>query len=46
LNDFLKGTYPPMFKPTCRDDNEVCDLTTRPEWVQSRGPARTNNGLY
>jgi hypothetical protein len=46
LNEFTRGAYEPMFKPTCRDDNEVCDQTTRPDWIQSRGPARTNNGLY
>jgi hypothetical protein len=46
LGDFVKGAYPDMFKPTCRDDNGVCDLTTRPEYVQTRGPARRNNGLY
>jgi hypothetical protein len=46
LGDFLKGAYPDMFKPTCRDDTSVCDPEIRTEYIQTRGPARTNNGMY
>jgi hypothetical protein len=46
--DFLKNTYPVMFKPTCRDtDGSACDLESSqgrgPELVQSRaGGIREN----
>ena len=46
LSSFLKGTYPSMFEPSCRDDTTVCDPDARPAWINSRGPARTNNGMY
>ena len=46
IRDLLTTAYPSMFQPTCRDDNSVCDQTTRPDWINSRGPVRRNNGLY
>jgi len=46
LDAFLKGAYPDMFRPRCRDDTASCDPDMRSEWIQSRGPPRRNNGLY
>jgi hypothetical protein len=46
LADFLHGAYPSMFGPSCRDDTSVCDPDARPAWINSKGPARTNNGMY
>jgi hypothetical protein len=45
LDAFLKGAYPDMFRPRCRDDTASCDPDMRSEWINSRGPSRRNNGL-